>query len=246
MTLNVDQNSPSFVIRNGMLDRLKQIPTFQSVRRWSTTPAFRVQSQLDANQIPYVGCYLIDETLGPDGDPNHAEPRFVHTVKLGFSVVITSNDDAVAEQNLDSAHWSIMRTFENPSWHKFPAAGDWNNGNPIRIESITRGSRKNIFGNKAIDNETPVAELQMDLTVVHRTSFPPHPFDDLERINVTVAYPWPYEPNTEEAFTVEYDLPIQGEFTVNDYTLFALSFVQPALGGLPIVANSYALGSPSF
>jgi hypothetical protein len=246
MTYNVDINSPSFIIRDGIIDRLKQLPTFQGVRRWSTTPAFRVQSQLDANQIPFVGCYLIDEILGPDGDPNHAEPRFVHTVRIGFSVVITSSDDAVADQNLDSAHWTIMRQLENPRWHKFSANGDWNNGNDLRIEGITRGSRKHIFGNKSINNETPVAELQMDLTFVYRSSFPPWPFDDLERINVTVAYPWPYEPNTEESFTVEYDLPIQGEFTVNDYSLYGLSFTAPVLGGLPLAISGYDLGSPSF
>jgi hypothetical protein len=265
MTYNVDINSPSFIIRDGMLDRLKQLPTFQGVRRWSTTPAFRVQSQLDANQIPYVSCYLIDERLEPDGDANHAEPRFIHTVRVGFSVVITSSDDTVAEQNLDSAHWTIMRTLENPRWHKFPADGVWNNGNDLRIEGVTRGSRKHIFGNKAINNETPVAELQMDLTFVHRSSFPPHPFDDLDRIHVTVAHPWPYNPNAEESFTVEYDLPIQGEFTANNYDLFSPNFATPPLSppapywmpspifDMPALSTTapppvppYSLASPSF
>jgi hypothetical protein len=242
--LNVDLNSPSFVIRNGMLDRLKQIPTFSSVRRWSTTPAFRVQSQIDANQIPYVGCYLIDEILGPDGDPNHAEPRFVHTVKVGFSVVVTSSDDSVAEQNLDSAYWTILRTLENPRWHRFPAEGGWNGGRDLRIEAVTRGASKKIFGNKAINNETPVAELQMDLTFVYRSSFPPHPLDDLDEVNVTVAYPWPYDPSAEEEFTVVYDLPIQGEFATNDYSLEGLFFGQPQL--LTAMIDPYSLASPSF
>src|SRR5262245_54667050 len=157
--LNTDINSCSFIIRDGILERLKQLPTFQSVKRWSPTPAARIQSQMDADQIPYVGVYLVEETMGPDGDPNHGEPRFIHTVKVGFSVVITCPNEAVAEQNLDSAHWAIMRLLENPRWHKFPASGDWNHGKPLEIESITRGSRKHQFGNKMQTNEMPLAEL---------------------------------------------------------------------------------------
>jgi hypothetical protein len=233
--LNADINSCSFIIRDGLLARLKQVPTFQSVRRWATTPMLRVQSQMDANQIPFVGCYIIDETMGPDGDPNHAEPRFVHTVKLGFSVVITSIDDAVADQNLDSAHWTILRLLEDERWHRFDADGTFLDNvytrqhEAVHIESVTRGSRKHVFGNKMINNETPLAELQMDLTVVHRTSFPPIIPDTLNRVHVTVAYPWPYDPNLEEPFTVEYDLLVLGAFTANAYSTLPPQFAKPTL-----------------
>jgi len=231
--LNVDINSPSYIIRRGIIDRLKAVPTFQNVKRWSYTPAYRVQAKYEDGQLPYVGCYEMEEGLGPDGDANHAEPRFVHTLRIGFTVVIAENDDAVADQNLDSAYWMIMNLLTNPLWAVFPAAGNWNNGNPVRIESVTRGSHKKIFGNTAANNETAIAELQMDLTIVHRSSFPPWPLDDLQRIHVTVAYPWPYNPNEEESFTVEYDLPIQGELTVNDFSLSGLDFAKPILTVMP-------------
>jgi hypothetical protein len=244
--LNVDINSPSYIIRLGIVERLKAIPTFQAVKRWSVAPMHRVQAKWEDSQIPYVGCYELDEALGPDGDPNHCEPRFVHSLRVGFTVIIAANDEEVAEQNLDSAYWMILNLLTNPRWARFPAAGNWNLGQPIVIEGVQKGAQKKTFGNKTLDNETPIAELQMELTLVHRTDFPPWPFDDLARIHVTVAYPWPYNPNAEEPFTVEYDLPIQGEFTVNDYTLFHLSFAQPVLGGLPIAVSSYALASPSF
>jgi hypothetical protein len=227
--LNVDINSPSFIIRRGIVDRMKVLPTFQSVKRWGFTPAQRIIAKLEDNQIPYVGVYELDETLGPDGDPNHCEPRFVNTLRIGFTVVIASPDDDVADQNLDSAYWTIMNLLTNPRWATFPASGVWNEGRPIKIEGITRGMHKKIFGNSANNNETPVAELQMDLTVVHRTDFPPGPFDDLDRIHVTVAYPWPYDPNLNEPFTVEYDLPIIGEFTVNDYSILGPKFEKPTL-----------------
>jgi len=229
MTDNVDLNSCSYIIRNGILDRLKQVPTFQSVRRWSTAPALRVQSQLQADQIPFCGVYLVEETMGPDGDANHAEPRFLHTVKLGFSVVIAAPDEGVAERNLDSCHWTIMNLLTNERWHKFPADGIWNGGQPIRIEAVTRGARKNVFGNRLINNDTPTAELQMDLTVTHRTSFPPIIPDTLNTIHVTVAYPWPYDPNLHETFTVQYDLPIMGAFDGQDYSTLPPDFAKPPL-----------------
>jgi len=241
--INVDINSPSFVIRYGILERLKLIPTFKSVKRWSLTPAFRVQAKIEDSQIPYVGCYHIEELMGPDGDANHAEPRFTHTLKIGFSIWIAAIDENVADQNLDSSFWTIMNLLTNPKWSVFPAAGNWNLGRPIRIESVTRGLHRKRFGNRMINNETPIAEMDLELTVVHRSDFPPWPLDDLNRVHVTVAYPWPYDPNLYEPFTVEYDLPIDGQFTVHDYSLLGLSFAKPFLG-MPV--SPYALASPSF
>ena len=248
MTDNVDLNSPSYIIANGILGRLKAVPTFQSVRRWSVGPFMRVQSQLQADQIPFVGVYLMEETMGPDGDANHAEPRFLHTVKLGFSVIITAPNETVALQNLDSAHWTIMNLLTNERWAKFPADGAWNNQEPIRIESVTRGARKHVFGNRMINNDTPTAELQMDLTVCHRTSFPPIIPDTLNTIHVLVAYPWPYDPNLYEEFTVQYDLPVMGDFTPqDDYSILPPSYATPVLvPGYSFAAPAYSLASPDF
>jgi len=230
--LNIDLNSPSFIIRRGILDRLKQVPTFQSVKRWGLTPALRVQAKLEDNQVPYVACYHVEETLSPDGDANHAEPRFLHTLRLGFSVCITCIDDNVADQNLDAAHWTIMNLLTNEYWAKFPAAGNWNLGRPIRIEAVTRGHVKKLFGNRMINNETPVAELQMELTVTHRTSFPPVIPDVLDTIHITVAADWPFDPNVNDPVLVEYDLPVEGEFnemTGYQYALISPSFARPVL-----------------
>jgi len=69
--------------------------------------------------------------------------------------------------------------------------------------------------------------LQMDLTIVHRTEFPPIVKDDLNRIHVTVAYPWPYDPNLEEPFTVENDLLAQGYVEAPNYSLISPSFARP-------------------
>jgi len=39
------------------------------------------------------------------------------------------------------------------------------------------------------NNETPVAELQYDVTIKYRSEFAPHIEDDLEEIDVTTAFP---------------------------------------------------------
>lgn len=235
--INSDVNSCSYIIIDGILQRLKTVPTFQNVKRWATTPMLRVQSQLDANQIPYVGVYLMEESMLPDGDANHAEPRFTHTVKVGFSVIITSPDDEVAKRNLDTAHWTILRLLENRKWATFDSTGDFminpwtGKREPVQIEAITRGSRKEQYGNRMISNEAPLAELQMDLTLTHRTYFPPIIPDMLNQIHVLVAYPWPYDPNTQEQFTVQYDLPMIGEFETLPYWLLGPDWIhsQPQL-----------------
>jgi hypothetical protein len=193
-----DKHSYSLIIKNEILARLKLVPTFASIKKFATSP----MRQIQAEHIPYLGCYLLEELLEPDGDGNAGEPRFTHAVKIGFTVVIENNNPDVAEQNLDAAHWAIMNLLHDPRWHVFKMPPPFK---PVRIESITKGTRKHIYGNASKDNETPVAELQMDLTYRHRTRFEPIITDTLDSIHEVVAYPWPYDPLANEPFLVVYD-----------------------------------------
>jgi hypothetical protein len=239
--LNVDVTSPSYIIRDGILDRLKQVPTFQSVALFSRN---QMKGPIQKQDIPYIGCYLIEETMSPDGDANHTEPRFVHDVKLGFSIIVQNNDNDAAQQNLDTAFWTILRLLENPKWANFPASGDWNNGEDIRIEAVTRGRRRFNFGPRHVQQETPVAELEMDLTIRHRTDFPPLITDHLDLLHITVAYPWPYDPGSGDAFTVVYDLTT-GEDLLPVEPVAPV--VPPWIGVNQIPAQSdYVIGSPIF
>jgi len=197
-----DIHSYSLIIKEGIFARIKQLPIFESVKRFASSPMRQIQPE----HIPYLGCYLSDEQMLPDGDPNAAEPRFIHNVKVSFSVVIQNNIPDAAEENLDAAHWAIMNYLTRQDWHRFPMPKPFP---PVEIEGIAKGSRQHIFGNATKDNETPYAELRMDLTVKHRTSFRPVITDDLDSIHVLVAYPWPYDPNAEEPFLVVYDLKTQ-------------------------------------
>jgi len=222
-----DLHSYSYIIRDGWLQRIKAVPTFATIKRFGTTKMNRIQNA----DIPFLGCYLMDEQLRPDGDPNAGPPKFVCEVRVGFSVIIENSNDAVAEDNLDACYWTLCNLLTNPAWHRFDMPPPFD---PVRIEGITRGSRQHVFGNMSNTNDTPVAELRFDMTFRHREYFPPGPFVDLKRIHVTVAYPWPYDPNAySPPFTVEYDLPIEGEMTVSDYHLQSPDFARPLLDSPP-------------
>lgn len=144
-----------------------------------------VQHQL----LPYLGVYIMDETMLPDGDANAGMIRFSHTLRIGFSVMIAINDQVLAEQQIDAAWWRIMHRLW-PDQYIMNLFDTMNPntglGNPdnTTIESITRGVRRHVFGSTALNNETPIAELQYDVSVFFRTMWPPIITDDLAEIDV--------------------------------------------------------------
>ena len=60
------------------------------------------------NLIPYLGVYLVDEMHTPDGDANAGCIRFIHNVRIGFSMIQVNNDPNMAEQLADQAMQQIM------------------------------------------------------------------------------------------------------------------------------------------
>ena len=210
MTSTPDISSYSQLIRDALVARLQKIPTFASIKTWGqVSNATRIQP----NDLPYFGIFEIDGTAGPDGDANCGWPAFIPDVKLGFSLFIQDNDETNSRINLDVAKQTVMNYLRRPLWHRFPEVmvSDYRGILvPLDIEAVTRVHWKYSFGNTASDNETPLGELRLEWTLRYREHFPPIIPDELERINVKVAYPWPYDPAAEESFVVEYD------FTVNN------------------------------
>jgi hypothetical protein len=241
MTLTPDINSFSYIVRDGILERLKTFPTFSSVKKWSRN---RMKGPIQGGEIPYFGVYFTEETMTPDGDPNAGAPKFTHHLKLTFQVVIQCNDNDVAEQNLDTAHWAIMNYLHRQDWFRFPMPTPITH---VDIEGIERGFRKHQFGNAGLNNETPVAELQMDLTLKFRTYFEPYVPDDFNRMHVTVAHPWPYDPGAyDPPFTMVYDLMENTEQPVDDYSLNSPQFATPTLAQNMLPLDDYSLNSPDF
>jgi hypothetical protein len=59
-------------------------------------------------------------------------------------------------------------------------------GNPdnVRIEGVSRGTRRHVFGNAGLNNETPIGEMQYEATVKYSADYAPVIPDDLLQIGV--------------------------------------------------------------
>lgn len=181
-----DTQSFSLVIRDVFFDTLTlREPYFANHFARKTKMA-----QVQPSQLPYLGVYIVDEVMQPDGDANAGEVRFTHTLRVGFSVIVANNDQNAAEREIDAAFWRIM----NRIWTDPYVMNLLDTYNPVdqsvnpdntRIESITRGVRKHLFGGTSANNETPIAELQYDVSCFYRTNWPPVITDDLLEIDVT-------------------------------------------------------------
>lgn len=118
----------------------------------------------------------------PDSDANAGMIRFSHTLRVGFSLMAANNDQVNAELQIDAAFWRIMNRLR-PDQHIMNVLLNSLPDN-TRIESITRGSRRHVFGASGLNNETPIAELQYDVSTFYRTGWPPIITDDLITVDV--------------------------------------------------------------
>jgi hypothetical protein len=140
--------------------------------------------QLQPELIPYLCVYLVDETMVPDGDANAGCIRFSHTARIGFSIIIQNNDGVAGEQTSDQAYLRIMALlYTNPTVMNVLTT---KNVEGVNIEGIVRGTRRHLFGNTGLNNETPFIELQYEAHVFFRTEWYPDITDTLDEIDVTV------------------------------------------------------------
>jgi len=179
-----DTQSYSFVIRDMLLDKLVAAPFFagfivRKIRMLQYMP----------HQLPFLGAYIVTEDMEPDGDWNTGDIRFIHTLKLGFSVAVINNDPVASEAKLDAAFWTIMNTlWRDPYLMNMidTSAYPGGVGNPdnTRIEGVSRGYRRHVWGNSGLNNETPIGELQYEASLKYRTEWEPIIPDDLSEIGV--------------------------------------------------------------
>jgi hypothetical protein len=192
MTAGVtNTQSYSLVIRDVFFDALAADPFFTNhfKRKTKMVP-------VQAEQVPYLGVYIIDETMAPDGEANQPPIKFQHTLRIGFSVMYATNDQDSAEASLDASFWKInnvlltnqyiMNLFDTSNPYTY---GDQYAGNPdnVVIESVTRGVRRHLFGHNQLINQTPLAELQYDMSVFGRSMWYPTITDDLNEIDLTTG-----------------------------------------------------------
>lgn len=137
------------------------------------------------NLIPYLGIYLVDEMMAPDGDANAGCVRFHHTARIGFSAVVANSNQDIAEHTADQALQRILIT----AYTDLHLMNVLKNSNPegVGIEGITRGARRMIYGALSTDNETPFVELQYEASCTFRTEWYPDIVDTLDTIDVTTG-----------------------------------------------------------
>jgi len=180
--------SYSLVIRDIFFEAVKRMPFFEGFTA-RKSKFFQIQPE----HIPYLGIYIIGEEMVPDGDANAGNIGFIHTLRLGFSVVIQNNDPEFSELKLDEAFWTIMNGLWTDQYicnmldtQSYGHPGIDNPDN-VRFEGIPRASRRHLYGNNSSTNETPFCELQYDVSVTYRTDFVPVIIDDLEHIHIDVV-----------------------------------------------------------
>ncbi|HEY2678641.1 MAG TPA: hypothetical protein VGI65_16840 [Steroidobacteraceae bacterium] len=171
-----DTQSYSQVIRDSMFAVLVQLPFFAGFKA-------RRSKQLPVLQplLPYLGVYIIGEDMGPDGDINAGDIRFIHSLRIGFQVIIENNDPVASELNLDAAFWAIMYgLWADDYLTNMIASGMPDN---TRIEGVERGTRKHVWGTSS-NGEMPIGELEYVATMRFRTEWFPTGFPDLLDIHV--------------------------------------------------------------
>jgi hypothetical protein len=207
----VGGQSYSYAIRDVFFDSLADVPFFSGYEKRKTK-----RLQVQPEDLPYLGVYIIDEVMAPDGDANVGTVRFVHTARIGFSVIIAMNDEELAERTIDSAFCQIMdRLWTDARVTNLFDASTSSNPNNVRVESLTRGVRRHVFGSMMLDNTTPLAELQYEVSCLYRTSWWPLITDDFLRMDVYTRLNGKMAPIKTKYF---FD-PVTGEVTKTPPTI---------------------------
>ena len=149
---------------------------------------------IQPEDLPILGCYLGEEMMTPDGDWDAGALKFIVTVRLGWSIMVAESDKEAAERQLDSAYVALLDgLWRNPELTSFldtrdPVTGEETEYN-ARFEGVMRQNARTMWGTPFLDNTTPVAEKQWDVTLQYRRAFSPRLIHDFEEIQITTAFP---------------------------------------------------------
>jgi len=178
--------SYGYVIRDMLLDKLVTAPFFSGF-----TVRKSRQLQTMTNHLPLLALYLVKEDMAPDGDPNHGDIEFVHSLTLGFSVVIVNNDPEATQEKLNQAYWVIMNRLWRDQYlmnmidtRAYP--GGIGNPDNVRIEGLGNGSWR-FVDHPPLNNETPMSELRYEQTLRYRADYTPIIVDDFLLIHEEVV-----------------------------------------------------------
>jgi hypothetical protein len=185
-------------IRNRMLTIAFKSPFFATFM-----PRVTRGLPIAVTDLPILGCYLGEETNIPDGDLNAGQIAFITTVRFGWSIMVAETDKEAAEHRLECAYVALRNgLWCSPSLNSLLDTTDYETGEVTiynaRFEGAQRQSARTVWGAFLLDNETPVAEKQWEVTVQYRCVFNPGPFHDLEEVDVTTSFPAHRTPEERE------------------------------------------------
>jgi hypothetical protein len=155
----------------GAFDRVRRMDFFRDFK-FSQTKALPIQ----VDDLPHCGIYFINELQLPEGEAQTGEIRFHTSMRIGFSIMVINNYSEVGQKKADQGLWEIQNgLFSDPTFY---------NNDIYKIQSFTRGERMHVFGTIG-QNETPVVELQWDLSIdLGVIPFEPFIPDVLETVHV--------------------------------------------------------------
>jgi hypothetical protein len=164
--------TPALIMRDAIYERVKAMPFFAGFT-FAKNKMLRVQPA----DLPYCGIYKINELMLPEGDPNAGDIRLRDSARYGFSVIIVDNENEDGEATLDAAFAEITNGLLTDT--------TLTGFNHKLLQGITRVESMNVYGSVALDNETPVLELQVDITADLGTAiFKPTIVDDFITLHV--------------------------------------------------------------
>lgn len=140
-------------------------------KTYRKTPMMQVQP----TDLPLLGIYIMREKRVPNGNADHAEPRFIHEVTLGFSGAIHAETD---DQNSIYELEEWMSELDhillcNPKFVNMTEG----------INGMDRQSQYAKVG------ETTLFEIRVEMVIPFRSNFPPGVIDDFNLLHVETQFP---------------------------------------------------------
>jgi hypothetical protein len=173
-------SSYAVLVRDALSSRVRAMGAFANFKFSSNT-----RLQIQPENIPFLGVYLIEEIGLPIEQGNVGQVVFRTSARYGFSVIVQNNDAVAAETALDTAQLAISTLFQDPTLYNW----DGTSG-PAKVQAFTRAVASHHFGLIGAENEIPIAELRYELTAdLGEITYDPVITDNFELLHIETSFP---------------------------------------------------------
>lgn len=146
--------------------------------------------QLQPEMMPYCGVYLPDDDMNFDGDPKVAEPRFLHDVMIGVSIVDKAGNPDDLGVSIDDRVDAILNLLlRDMTFFRFSGRRAKVVAEAWKAEDILYWDSLNRRATLVSDNNMPIGTAWYDVAS-GATSGEVYPlFESIERIRRTREHP---------------------------------------------------------